>query len=50
MRTYDELVDLAQLCTYNSRITTDRKVACVLWQMANEYRANIRPAKLTARR
>jgi hypothetical protein len=37
--TYNELVDLARLCAYNSRITTDREVARVLWQMANEYQA-----------
>ena len=34
-----ELVELAELCAYNSRITTDREVAQVLWQMANEYPA-----------
>ena len=39
MMTYNELVELAQLCDYNSRITTDREVAYVLWQMANEYQA-----------
>ena len=39
MMTYNELVELAQLCDYNSRITTDREVAYVLWQMANEYHA-----------
>ena len=39
MMTYNELVELAQLCAYNSRITTDREVAHVLWQMANEYQA-----------
>jgi hypothetical protein len=39
MMTYNELVELARLCAYNSRITTDREVACVLWQMANEYQA-----------
>ena len=36
MLIYRELADLAQLCAYNSRIT--REVACVLWQMASEYR------------
>ena len=46
--TYNELVDLARLCAYNSRITTDREVARVLWQMANEYQA--KAAKFTARR
>jgi hypothetical protein len=46
MLTYYELVDLARLCAYNSRITTDREVARVLWQMANEYQA--KAAKLTA--
>jgi hypothetical protein len=39
MMTHDELVELARLCAYNSRITTDREVAYVLWQMANEYQA-----------
>ena len=48
MLTYDELVDLARLCAYNSRITTDREVARVLGQMAGEYQA--KAAKLTARR
>ena len=48
MLTYNELVDLARLCTFNSRITTDREVARVLWQMANEYQA--KAAKLTAKR
>ena len=46
--TYNELVDLARLCAYNSRITTDREVARILWQMANEYQA--KAAKLTAKR
>ena len=46
--TYYELVDLARLCAYNSRITTDREVARVLWQMANEYQA--KAAEFTARR
>jgi hypothetical protein len=48
MLTYDELVDLARLCAYNSRITTDREVARVLGQMPGEYQA--KAAKLTARR
>jgi hypothetical protein len=48
MLTFDELVDLARLCACNSRITTDREVARVLWQMASEYQA--KAAKLTARR
>ena len=39
MMTHDELVELARLCAYNSRITTDREVAYVLWQMVNEYQA-----------
>jgi hypothetical protein len=39
MLTYDELVELARLCAYNSQITTEREVARVLWQMANEYQA-----------
>jgi hypothetical protein len=39
MMNHDELVELARLCAYNSRITTDREVAYVLWQMANEYQA-----------
>ena len=39
MMTHDELVELARLCAYNSWITTDREVAYVLWQMANEYQA-----------
>ena len=43
--TYNELVDLARLCAYNSRM--DREVARV-WQMANEYQA--KAAKFTARR
>ena len=46
--TYDELVDFARLCAFNSRITTDREVARVLGQMANEYQA--KAAKFTARR
>jgi hypothetical protein len=48
MLTFDELVDLARLCAFNSRITTDREVARVLCQMASEYQAQA--AKLTARR
>jgi hypothetical protein len=39
MMIYNELVEFAQLCAYNSRITTDREVAHVLWQVANEYQA-----------
>ena len=45
MLTYDELVDLAQLCAYNYN---GPEVARVLGQMAGEYQA--KAAKLTARR
>jgi hypothetical protein len=44
MLTFDELVDLARLCAYNSLITTDREVARVLCQMASEYQEKDRNA------
>ncbi len=34
--TYDELVELAGLCSRNSRITTSKEVATELWRMATE--------------
>jgi hypothetical protein len=46
MMTYDELVDLARLCSRNSRIATSREVATELWRMAKEYQAQA--AKLGA--
>jgi len=39
MLTYDELVELAGLCSHNSRIATSREVATELWRMAKEYQA-----------
>jgi hypothetical protein len=39
MMTYDELVELAGLCSPNSRTTTSREVATELWRMAREYQA-----------
>jgi len=39
MMTYEELLELARLCAYNSQIATDREVAHLLWQMAKEYQA-----------
>ena len=46
MLTYDELVDLARLCSRNSRVTMSREVATELWRMAKEYQAQA--AKLGA--
>jgi hypothetical protein len=37
MLTYDELVELAGLCSHNSRIATSREVATELRRMAKEY-------------
>jgi hypothetical protein len=39
MMTYQELIELARLRPYNSRIATDREVAHLLWHMAKEYQA-----------
>jgi hypothetical protein len=39
MMTYDEIVELAGLCSHNSRIATSREVATELWRMAREYQA-----------
>jgi hypothetical protein len=44
--TYDELVELAGLCSRNSRITTSKEVATELWRMAREYQTQA--AKLGA--
>ena len=35
----DELVELARLCSRNSRIATSRDVSTELWRMAKEYQA-----------
>ena len=39
MLTYDELVELARLCSRNSRIATSRDVSTEFWRMAKEYQA-----------
>jgi hypothetical protein len=46
MLNYDEPVELAKLCSRNSRITMSREVATELWRMAKEYQAQA--AKLGA--
>jgi hypothetical protein len=46
MLTYDELVELARLCSRNSRIATSRDVSTELWRMAKVYQAQA--AKLGA--
>ena len=46
MMSYDELVELAGLCSRNSRITTSKEVATELWRMAREYQTQA--AKLGA--
>ena len=38
MMSYDELVELAGLCSRNSRITTSKEVATELWRMARSIR------------
>lgn len=39
MRTYQQTVQLAQICARNSRITTDRETAAELWRMAKRYQS-----------
>jgi len=39
MLIYEDLVELARMCTRNARITTSRDVADELWRMAKEYQA-----------
>jgi hypothetical protein len=46
MLTYAKLVELARLCSRNSRITMSGEVAAELWRMAKEYQAQA--AKLGA--
>ena len=39
MMSYDELVELAGLCSRTWRITTSKEVATELWRMAREHQA-----------
>lgn len=39
MHDHAELVELAQMCAFNAREATDRRVAEELWKMAVEYQA-----------
>lgn len=39
MHSHAELVELAQMCAFNAREATDRRVAEELWKMALEYQA-----------
>jgi hypothetical protein len=39
MRTYEELIELANLCARNARISSEKEVARELWKMAQEYQA-----------
>ena len=39
MRTYEELLELANLCARNARISSEKEVARELWKMAQEYQA-----------
>ena len=39
MRTYSEALELAKMCARNAHISSDKRVACELWKMAQEYQA-----------
>lgn len=37
MPTLSDIIELAQVCAHNARITVSREVAGTLWRMAIEY-------------
>ena len=39
MRTYSEALELARMCARNAHTSSDKRVACELWKMAQEYQA-----------
>lgn len=40
MRTYEQAVELANICARQARLTINRRVAEELWRMAKEYQAD----------
>ena len=39
MHNYKQAAELALMCAYNARSSTDREVTAELWRMAKEYQA-----------